>query len=164
MPTGTASSTVSPSAPCLRAPRPGSPRPALNVVFARNDGEVAEIGVGDEHDVAAAAAVAAVGPALRHVLLAPEAQAAVAAAARQHLDAGAIVEHAQAAEVSALGEALRAAAPRLTFAVGLGDRDEALLAGRAELDRALADGEDRVVTADARARARGGTACRAGAR
>ena len=55
-------------------------------------GEVAQAGVGDEDDVAAAAAVAAVGPALGHVLLAPEAQASVAAAARQHLDAGAIVE------------------------------------------------------------------------
>ena len=84
---------MAPSAPCLRAPRPGSPRPALNLVFARNEGEVAEAGVGDEDDVAAAAAVAAVGPALRHVLLAPEAQASVAAAAGEHLDAGAVVKH-----------------------------------------------------------------------
>ena len=96
VPTGTASSIVAPSAPCLRAPRPGSPRPALNTVFAAERREVAQIRVGDEHDVAAAAAVAAVRAALRHVLLAPEAEAAVAAAARLHLDAGAIVEHARA--------------------------------------------------------------------
>ena len=56
------------------------------------EGEVAEAVIGLEDDVAAAAPVAAVGPTLRHVLLAPEAQASVAAAARQHLDAGAIVE------------------------------------------------------------------------
>ena len=36
--------------------------------------EVAPIRIGYEHDVAAMAAVAAVGPALRHVLLAPEAE------------------------------------------------------------------------------------------
>src|SRR5581483_10064266 len=56
-------------------------------------GEVAEVAVGDEDDVAAAAAVAAVGTALRHELLAAEAQSAVAAAARLHLDSRAVVEH-----------------------------------------------------------------------
>ena len=76
--------------------RPGSPRPALNFVLRPERRQVAQILVRDEHDVAAAAAVAAVGPALRHVLLAPEAQASVAAAARQHLDAGAIVKQRRA--------------------------------------------------------------------
>ena len=133
MPTGTASSIVAPSAPCLRAPRPGSPRPALNLVFARKDGQVAQARVRDEDDVAALAAVAAVGTTLGHVFLAPEAQASVAAAARRHLDGGAIVEQGLLALVG----------------VGLGDRDEALLARRAELDGALALGEDRVVAADA---------------
>jgi hypothetical protein len=55
--------------------------------------EVPQPLVRDEHDVAAAAAVAAVGPAPRHVLLTAEAQPPVAAATRQHLDAGAVVEH-----------------------------------------------------------------------
>src|SRR4029079_19815328 len=55
--------------------------------------QVAEARVGAKDDVAAAAAVAAVGPALRHVLLAPEAQAPVAAAAGKDVDAGAVVKH-----------------------------------------------------------------------
>jgi hypothetical protein len=49
--------------------------------------------VGRDHDVTAATAVAAVRAAPRHVLLAAEAQAAVAAATRLHLDAGAVREH-----------------------------------------------------------------------
>src|SRR5205814_9876631 len=56
--------------------------------------EVAQVGVGDQDDVAAGAAVAAVGAALRDVLLAAEVQAPVAAATRLHADAGAVVEHA----------------------------------------------------------------------
>ena len=56
-------------------------------------GEVAQIRVGDQHDVPAGAAVAAVRPALGNVLLATERQAAVAAPPRLHVDAGAIVEH-----------------------------------------------------------------------
>ena len=55
--------------------------------------QVAQVGVGDEHDVAAGAAVAAVRPALGHVLLAPEAERPVAAAPGLHVDAGAVVEH-----------------------------------------------------------------------
>ena len=49
--------------------------------------------LGDEHDVAAVAAVAAVGAALRDVLLPPEADAAVAAAAALDLDRRAVGEH-----------------------------------------------------------------------
>ena len=46
--------------------------------------QVAQVVVAAQHDVAAAAAVAAVGPALGHVRLAPERQAAVAARAGAH--------------------------------------------------------------------------------
>jgi hypothetical protein len=59
--------------------------------------EVAQIGVGEKDDVASVAAVAAVGPSLRNVLLPPEAQRAVAPAARPHCNAGAVVEHAASA-------------------------------------------------------------------
>ncbi len=66
---------------------------AFEPALALEEREVAAVGIGDEDDVAAIAAVTAVGTALRHVLLAPEAERAVAAAAASHLDAGAIVEH-----------------------------------------------------------------------
>ena len=55
--------------------------------------EVTQILLGDEHDVAAGAAVAAVRTAFRDVLLAAKREAAVAAPPRLHVDAGAIVEH-----------------------------------------------------------------------
>jgi hypothetical protein len=55
--------------------------------------EIAEIGVCDHGHVAAWTAVAAVGPALRHVLLAPEAERTVAAAPGLHPETRAIVEH-----------------------------------------------------------------------
>ena len=54
--------------------------------------EVVKLARGHEDDVAARSAVAAVGSALGHVLLAAEAHGAVAAAARAHADAGPI-EH-----------------------------------------------------------------------
>src|SRR5437763_1288960 len=73
------------------ASRSASARPDLLV---RPDArEVAPARVGDEHDVAAAAAVAAVGPALGDELLAAEMDRAVAAAAGDHGQSGAIVEH-----------------------------------------------------------------------
>jgi hypothetical protein len=62
--------------------------------LALEEGEIAAVGIGDEHDIAAIPAVTAVRAAFRHVLLAPEAERAVAATAAAHLDAGAIVEHA----------------------------------------------------------------------
>src|SRR4029079_18237960 len=121
--------------------------------------QVAEARVGAKDDVAAAAAVAAVWPALRHVLLAPEAQAPVAAAAGKDFDAGAVVKHrASLVTVCYLeGTARPSGGIRpcnsLLLGVGrlggLGDPDEALLAGRTELDGALALGEDGVVAADA---------------
>ena len=54
--------------------------------------EVAHVGIGEQDDVAAVAAVAAVGPALGHELLAPERDAAVAAPARLDDHGRAIVE------------------------------------------------------------------------
>ena len=56
-------------------------------------GQVAKIRVRDEDDVAAVASVPAVRSALGHVLLAPEAEAAVPAPARLHVNAGPVVEH-----------------------------------------------------------------------
>jgi hypothetical protein len=53
-------------------------------------GEVAEIRIADEDDVAAGTAVAAVRAALGDVLLPAEAQRTVAAAPRLHVDAGAV--------------------------------------------------------------------------
>jgi hypothetical protein len=64
----------------------------LEAALALEVREVTEVGVRKEDDVAAVAAVAAVRAALRHVLLAAEAERAVAAATASHLDAGAIVE------------------------------------------------------------------------
>ena len=66
-------------APVLAAARPvalADPEPR----------EVAEIGVGDERNVSPAPAVTAVGPALRHELLAAEAEPAVAAASGGDVD------------------------------------------------------------------------------
>ena len=65
---------------------PGSPCPALNSRCVAVVEQRREIAVGDEHDVAAAPAVAAVGPAARHELLAAEADAAVAAVAGSDVD------------------------------------------------------------------------------
>ena len=56
--------------------------------------EIAKRGVGDDEHVAAAPSVAAVRPALGHVLLAPEAERAVAAASCLDVDLRAIVEQA----------------------------------------------------------------------
>ena len=55
--------------------------------------QVAQVVVAAQHDVAAAAAVAAVGTALRDVGLAPEGQAAVAARSRSDLDVRAVGKH-----------------------------------------------------------------------
>ena len=55
--------------------------------------QVAQRVVAEQDDVAAVAAVAAVGPAARHVGLAAEGQAAVPAAAGLHEDASLVVEH-----------------------------------------------------------------------
>jgi hypothetical protein len=67
--------------------------PAFEPPLALEERQVAAIGVGEEDDVTAVSSVTAVRAALRHVLLAPEAERAVAPTAAAHLDAGAIVEH-----------------------------------------------------------------------
>ena len=84
-------SSVSPSAPCRSEPWPWPPRFALKCDAAAEALEVAQRVVADEHDVAAATAVAAVGAALGDVGLAAEAEAAVAAGAGLHVDARTIV-------------------------------------------------------------------------
>ena len=63
--------------------------------------EVAQIPVGDRDHVAAVAAVAAVGAALRDVLLPPERERAVAAAAGLHLELRAVGEHGLTAATAA---------------------------------------------------------------
>ena len=65
----------------------------LEVRAAPERREVAQRAVDDDLDVAAAPAVAAVGPALRHVRLAPERDHPVAAGAAAHVDLGAVGEH-----------------------------------------------------------------------
>jgi hypothetical protein len=64
----------------------------LHQLDAPERGEVAKRRVGEDDDVTATAAVAAVGPALRHVLLAAEAEAAVAASPGHDVDLTSIVE------------------------------------------------------------------------
>ncbi len=62
--------------------------------------EVAHVRIGQQHDIAAVAAVAAVRAALGHELLAPEGDAAVTAATGLHHDGRAIVEVALAAHAT----------------------------------------------------------------
>ena len=66
---------------------------SVKVADAPEGGEIPKARVDRHDDVAPAAAVAAVGAALRHVLLAPEAQAAVAATTRLDVHLRAVVEH-----------------------------------------------------------------------
>ena len=97
VPGGTRTTKGSGVAPCLPAPCPWPPRLALKCAPRRKRGEVAQRGVADDDHVAAATAVAAVGPALGHVCLAAERDDAVAARARAHVDLGPVVEHVSAA-------------------------------------------------------------------
>ena len=83
----------SPSAPWRRAPSPWRPRWAREVRAALEGLQVAQAVVAQQDDVPAVAAVAAVGPAARHVGLATEGEAAVPATARLHEDASLVVEH-----------------------------------------------------------------------
>jgi hypothetical protein len=103
--------------------------------FRAERGQVAEVGSRNEDDIPAGPAVTAVRPTFRNVLLPAEVQAAVAAATRLHVDAGAVVKH-----------------PRLVR--GAVDFDESALAALLEGDRTGARGEDRVVAANAGACAR----------
>src|SRR6266508_2233278 len=94
--------------------------------------EDAQVRVGNEDDVAPRPAVATVRAALRDVLLTPEAQRSGADATALHPDAGAVMEHTRCSSL-------------------VGNRDDAALAARLECDLAVALGEDRVVSAHARA-------------
>ncbi len=75
----------------LALPVAAAPRPLMGREAQR--GEVAPRFVADQDHVAAAAAVAAVGPAARHVRLAAERDHAVAAGAGLDVDLGPVVEH-----------------------------------------------------------------------
>ena len=56
-------------------------------------GEIVDVLVGHQHDVAAVAAVAAIRAAVRNILLAPKADAAVAAATSLDFNGDAIDKH-----------------------------------------------------------------------
>src|SRR5438270_282908 len=116
----------------------------LEPLLPREAGKVAPVGIGHDDHVAAPAAVAAVGPTLRDVLLAPEAQPAVAAAAGLDANLGSIMEHSRGP---------RADVRPATSPSGLVDVYEAALAAPPELHAAVAQREDRVVAAEARPRA-----------
>ena len=81
-----ASTSASPSRRGAASPRRGRRGRASACRRRRNARRSRSESLADEHDVAAAAAVAAVGTALGHVRLAAEAHAAVAARAGLHLD------------------------------------------------------------------------------
>ena len=72
-------------------PLPVAPAACLEVRPAPEALQIAQRVVAHEHDVAAVAAVATVGPALGDVRLAPEAQAAVAAATGVDVDSSAVL-------------------------------------------------------------------------
>ena len=81
VPTGTLRSRVVPAAAVLAGPCAVDAALGAEVRGGAKARQVAQVGARDQDDVAAVAAVAAVRAALRHELLAPEADAAVAAAA-----------------------------------------------------------------------------------
>ena len=93
MPTGTSSTIGRPVGAVLARAASGLAAAGLEPRLLAERGKIPEILVRDEDHVAPTTAVTPVRAAPRHVLLAPEAEPTVAAATRQHLDAGAIVEH-----------------------------------------------------------------------
>ena len=73
LPTGTRSSIESPVAPCFSAPRPGRATAAgLVAALHTKGGQIAQVWIRDENDVASRPAVPTVGAALRDVLFAAE--------------------------------------------------------------------------------------------
>ena len=76
----------------LVATEPGLAAAGLDLVPRAQLGEIAQFRIGDQDDVAAVAAVAAVRSASGYVLLAPEGKAAVPTAPGQHENARVIVE------------------------------------------------------------------------
>ena len=94
VPTGTCSSIdVALRRRACSRPRRAARASPRSACLRGEEAQVAPVGIRDEHDVAALAAVTAVGAALRDVLLPAEAQAAVPAPAALHVDARAVVEH-----------------------------------------------------------------------
>ena len=93
VPGGTSITRSSAPRPCLLLPLPCEPLSARQKLVLGQGGQVVDAVLGDDDHAAAVAAVAAVGPALGDVLLAPEADAAVAAAASLDFDSDAIDEH-----------------------------------------------------------------------
>jgi hypothetical protein len=77
----------------LSAPPPRLAAPCLEHALRPQRREIAQIVIGDQEDVAPAAPVAAVRPALGDELLPAERKPAVAATSGLHRDAGPIVEH-----------------------------------------------------------------------
>src|SRR5206468_12478253 len=67
----------------------------LDVLMRAERRQIAKAVVRDENNVATGAAVAAVRPSFRDVLLPAEGEAAVAAAARLNMESNAVVEHHQ---------------------------------------------------------------------
>ena len=82
-----------PVLPVRLEPSPCAPLPRFEDLLEPEIEEGVEIGVGDEVDVAAGTAVAAVRSAARHELLAAEAQRAFAAMARRDVDLDFVYKH-----------------------------------------------------------------------
>ena len=86
MPSGTGTTRSSPPWPCFFLPEPWVPLVGPAVGMVAEGEQRGHVAVGDQPDVAALAAVAAVGPALGHVRLAAERDAAGAAVAAPHVE------------------------------------------------------------------------------
>ena len=86
---------IRPVGPVLLAPAAVATATGLDVLETPKAGEIAKARIDDDEHVASATAVPSVGASLRHVLLAPEAQAAVAASTRFGVDVRSIVKHGQ---------------------------------------------------------------------
>src|SRR5258706_13793189 len=95
----------------LARPQPVATARRLDPAAPLQRRQVAERGVGDEHDVATVAAVATVGAALRDELLAAEAHAAVAALAGLDGNRCAVAEHDRTVAPLLKARALRSPAP-----------------------------------------------------
>jgi hypothetical protein len=80
----------------LAGTAPSSAAPGCVPALRAKRGKVTEVGIGDEPDVAACAAVAAIWPPFGNVLLAPEAERAVSPTPGDRVEASAIVEHVKA--------------------------------------------------------------------
>ena len=77
----------------LAGAAPGSPASGCIPAFGAKPGQVAKVGIGNENDVTARAAVAAIGPTPGNMLLTPKAERPVSPTPGDRIEAGAIVEH-----------------------------------------------------------------------